>query len=88
MPQVSRSYHEVPYHNFHHCADVVHTVYCFLNRVDGAVALTRLEKLALIVASLCHDMDHPGARPLHDLYMPPAARCRHLLPFAEAAAAR
>ena len=58
--QVRKAYREVPYHNFFHCVDVTHATYRFIALVSRAVALTQAERLALMLAALCHDMEHPG----------------------------
>mmetsp|Transcript_9271 Transcript_9271/g.32672 ORF Transcript_9271/g.32672 Transcript_9271/m.32672 type:complete len:2305 (-) Transcript_9271:160-7074(-) len=49
-----------PYHNFHHAVDVLQTCFVFLVKMDARAALTGLETLSLAVASLCHDLEHPG----------------------------
>lgn len=58
---LSRSYRDVPYHNFFHAVDVFQTVFMFLwhGKVLQGV-FSKLEILALLVASLCHDIDHGG----------------------------
>lgn len=59
-----RSYHPFPfrcaYHNWGHAFAVGH--FCFLLLRMPAVknALLELERFALLVACLCHDIDHPG----------------------------
>eukprot|EP01018_Ginkgo_biloba_P026180 Gb_03588 [translate_table: standard] len=50
----------VPYHNFRHACDVLHAVYLILTLVEGEKLLNYIEKLALVMAALCHDVDHPG----------------------------
>jgi cAMP-specific phosphodiesterase 4 len=57
---VAGIYRQVTYHNFYHCTDVTHTTFMFIKRVAHKVALTELEKFALMVAAVAHDMDHPG----------------------------
>ena len=59
--QVRKAYRDVPYHNFFHCVDVTHATYRFIALVGRAVGLTQAERLALMLAALCHDMEHPGA---------------------------
>ncbi|KAJ7521966.1 hypothetical protein O6H91_19G076900 [Diphasiastrum complanatum] len=53
-----RSY--VPYHNFRHACDVLHAVYLILTLTEAADKFSQLEKLALAIAAVCHDVDHPG----------------------------
>eukprot|EP01069_Polyplicarium_translucidae_P001803 Polyplicarium_translucidae@DN1811_c0_g1_i1.p2 len=50
----------LPYHNAMHGAEVCHSC-CWLSRELGLFdRLQASEQLALIVASLCHDVSHPG----------------------------
>jgi len=65
--QVRKAYRQNPYHNFFHCVDVTHVTYRFIALVSHAVALTHAERLALMLAALCHDMEHPGAAPYEKL---------------------
>lgn len=62
-------YRAVPYHNFFHVVDVTHAAFRFIRLAGGRARMSPAEKLALMVAALCHDMDHPGAR-----------RCAHTPP--------
>nr|BCL77499.1 bifunctional adenylyl cyclase/cAMP phosphodiesterase [Cycas revoluta] len=50
----------VPYHNFRHACDVIHAIYLLLTCAEAGKLLNDLEKLALVMAGLCHDVDHPG----------------------------
>lgn len=49
-----------PYHNFHHAAEVFHFVY--LLEIYGALEgkLLEIERLALLLAAIGHDVGHPG----------------------------
>eukprot|EP00276_Gloeochaete_wittrockiana_P023695 CAMPEP_0184370178 /NCGR_PEP_ID=MMETSP1089-20130417/162676_1 /TAXON_ID=38269 ORGANISM="Gloeochaete wittrockiana, Strain SAG46.84" /NCGR_SAMPLE_ID=MMETSP1089 /ASSEMBLY_ACC=CAM_ASM_000445 /LENGTH=250 /DNA_ID=CAMNT_0026712743 /DNA_START=54 /DNA_END=805 /DNA_ORIENTATION=- len=41
--------------------DVTQAIYCFLRRIPFLETyLSRLDILALLIAALCHDLDHPG----------------------------
>ncbi|XP_057871704.2 uncharacterized protein LOC131078078 [Cryptomeria japonica] len=61
VDSVSAQYHtNVPYHNFRHACDVLHCTYLLLTTVEAGKSLNNLEKLALALAALCHDVDHPG----------------------------
>ncbi|KAK9831398.1 hypothetical protein WJX81_001157 [Elliptochloris bilobata] len=60
VQEVRKAYREVPYHNFFHCVDVTHATYRFIALVGRAVGLSQAERLALMLAALCHDMEHPG----------------------------
>lgn len=59
--QVRTHYRAVPYHNFFHVVDVTHAAFRFIRLAGGRARMSPAEKLALMVAALCHDMDHPGA---------------------------
>eukprot|EP01063_Lacrimia_lanifica_P027904 TRINITY_DN3984_c0_g1_i1.p1 TRINITY_DN3984_c0_g1~~TRINITY_DN3984_c0_g1_i1.p1 ORF type:complete len:614 (+),score=199.56 TRINITY_DN3984_c0_g1_i1:52-1842(+) len=50
----------VPYHNFAHAFDVTHAVYGFLTKGGLAKVLDKEEQLALFLAAMFHDSDHPG----------------------------
>eukprot|EP01097_Dermamoeba_algensis_P001608 TRINITY_DN1602_c0_g1_i4.p1 TRINITY_DN1602_c0_g1~~TRINITY_DN1602_c0_g1_i4.p1 ORF type:complete len:464 (-),score=54.11 TRINITY_DN1602_c0_g1_i4:203-1594(-) len=60
LVSVRSSYRNNPYHNFYHAFDVFQTVFCFLSTMNGKKFLTPLDMFALLIASLCHDIDHPG----------------------------
>lgn len=61
LHQVRRSYNKNnPYHNFRHCFDVVQVVFYFLTTGGASELLTPLEIFSLMVAALCHDLEHPG----------------------------
>jgi hypothetical protein len=48
-----------PYHNWFHVADVVQTVYS-LGLMSGIIHdMDEKEQLALLIAALCHDLEHP-----------------------------
>lgn len=69
--QVRNQYRAVPYHNFFHCVDVTHATFRFIRLAGGRARMTPSEKLALMIAALCHDMDHPGAFHAHTLLCSP-----------------
>eukprot|EP01116_Phalansterium_solitarium_P025025 TRINITY_DN937_c0_g2_i1.p1 TRINITY_DN937_c0_g2~~TRINITY_DN937_c0_g2_i1.p1 ORF type:complete len:883 (-),score=270.10 TRINITY_DN937_c0_g2_i1:246-2894(-) len=57
---IAKSYREVPYHSFKHAMDVAQVAF---KTMDGTVArqyLTDLDVFALMIAAVCHDVDHPG----------------------------
>ena len=58
--QVSNAYRALPYHNFWHVSDVAFTTFRFISLTQRHTSMTPLEKLAVMVAAICHDMDHPG----------------------------
>jgi len=49
-----------PYHNFRHAVDVAHWVYLILATTSASSRLSYLSILCLLVAGLCHDLEHPG----------------------------
>ena len=52
---------DVFYHNSIHAADVVNSVVFMLhNGFHKAARLTDVDIFSLIVASICHDIGHPG----------------------------
>jgi len=57
---VRHSYQANPYHNFRHAWDVMQCTYLMLSLGRAAEFLTPIEILSLLLASLCHDLDHPG----------------------------
>ncbi|CAI2348511.1 unnamed protein product [Caenorhabditis sp. 36 PRJEB53466] len=58
--RVSAGYRPVPYHNWSHAFAVTH--FCWLTMRTDAVrrALSDMERLSLLIACLCHDIDHRG----------------------------
>lgn len=48
------------YHNFNHVVDVLQCVYLNLVATGLAGSLRPTETVALVLATLCHDLDHPG----------------------------
>ncbi|XP_067144923.1 cAMP and cAMP-inhibited cGMP 3',5'-cyclic phosphodiesterase 10A-like [Centruroides vittatus] len=55
---VSRHYRDVPYHNIYHAFNVTHCMYLMLK--DVKTEIPKLEIKTLMIASLCHDLDHRG----------------------------
>jgi len=56
---VRKNYRPVTYHNWQHGFHVAHALWRLL--VDGKDRVfTKLEKMALIIGGLCHDIDHRG----------------------------
>eukprot|EP00240_Pyramimonas_obovata_P000044 CAMPEP_0118927152 /NCGR_PEP_ID=MMETSP1169-20130426/4683_1 /TAXON_ID=36882 /ORGANISM="Pyramimonas obovata, Strain CCMP722" /LENGTH=1094 /DNA_ID=CAMNT_0006868857 /DNA_START=516 /DNA_END=3797 /DNA_ORIENTATION=- len=60
MRAVHTGYRDNEYHNFFHCVDVTQTVYRTLHLTDARMRYSPLEKYSIMVAAICHDMDHPG----------------------------
>ncbi|XP_059842023.1 cAMP and cAMP-inhibited cGMP 3',5'-cyclic phosphodiesterase 10A isoform X2 [Hypanus sabinus] len=55
---VKKNYRRVPYHNWKHAVSVAHCMYTILQSVQGT--FSELERKSLLVACLCHDLDHRG----------------------------
>ncbi|KAL8439096.1 hypothetical protein Efla_003143 [Eimeria flavescens] len=53
-------YQENPYHNQMHAAMVGHATVCLANMLDIWPLMDPIEKAALAVAALAHDVGHPG----------------------------
>jgi GAF domain-containing protein len=52
---------QVPYHNLGHVVQVLHTVWLLLETSPSCrAALKPVDELCLLVAALCHDLDHDG----------------------------
>ncbi|XP_064618412.1 cAMP and cAMP-inhibited cGMP 3',5'-cyclic phosphodiesterase 10A-like [Liolophura sinensis] len=55
---VRKNYRPVQYHNWVHGFHVAQTVYCVLKVAPGM--MTDAEAQAMIIAAICHDVDHRG----------------------------
>ena len=49
-----------PFHNFYHGFNVLHATYLLISSTGAQYYFTPHENFALFVASLCHDLEHPG----------------------------
>uniref|UniRef100_A0A914E834 3',5'-cyclic-nucleotide phosphodiesterase n=1 Tax=Acrobeloides nanus TaxID=290746 RepID=A0A914E834_9BILA len=77
LQTVQKNYKQLPYHNWEHAFAVAHFCYLLLRTPKLKTQLNDLERLSLLVSSICHDLDHPGTSnsfqiqyktPLADLY--------------------
>ena len=59
IDKVKDNYNPNPYHNFHHAFHVFHSVHCIL-RSKSIGFLNSFHVLSVLVAAICHDIDHPG----------------------------
>uniref|UniRef100_T1J0B6 Phosphodiesterase n=1 Tax=Strigamia maritima TaxID=126957 RepID=T1J0B6_STRMM len=58
---IEQGYHSNnPYHNAVHAADVTQAMHCFLQEEKIARHITPLEIMSALIASVAHDLDHPG----------------------------
>ncbi|CAH2250978.1 cAMP and cAMP-inhibited cGMP 3, 5 -cyclic phosphodiesterase 10A isoform X1 [Pelobates cultripes] len=55
---VKKNYRRVPYHNWKHAVTVSHCMYVILQNSQDL--FTDLERQGLLIACLCHDLDHRG----------------------------
>ena len=49
-----------PFHNFYHGFNVLHSVYMLLSSTKAGTYFSTHEIFALLIAGLCHDLEHPG----------------------------
>ncbi|KAK2952521.1 putative 3',5'-cyclic-nucleotide phosphodiesterase regA [Blattamonas nauphoetae] len=50
-----------PYHNFHHAFDVTQMILAFLHNMIGtSILFSDMDIFALVLACVCHDVEHPG----------------------------
>ncbi|KFH03186.1 3'5'-cyclic nucleotide phosphodiesterase domain-containing protein [Toxoplasma gondii VAND] len=49
-----------PYHNFYHAIHVFQVCWMFLSAYGCRNILSPIEQLGILLAALCHDVDHPG----------------------------
>ncbi|KAL0480647.1 cyclic-nucleotide phosphodiesterase [Acrasis kona] len=59
LKRIRIQYNTNPYHNYSHALDVTQFVFSSL-LLEKAQILSPIEKLAMMVSGLCHDVDHPG----------------------------
>ncbi|PRP89163.1 hypothetical protein PROFUN_01883 [Planoprotostelium fungivorum] len=57
---ICKSYRTNPYHNFYHAVDVSQMCFKIIYKTKAQDYLTELDQLNLMVAAICHDIDHPG----------------------------
>ncbi|KAF8822398.1 3'5'-cyclic nucleotide phosphodiesterase domain-containing protein, partial [Cardiosporidium cionae] len=60
VSEIQQRYEANPYHNSMHGADVCHSALFLLQALDIFDKMDFLEQLSVIVATLCHDVAHPG----------------------------
>lgn len=73
---VARRYRDVPFHNFFHAFNVTQTMYFFLKTCQASNILAPLEIMAMLIATICHDCDHPGLN--NDFQRKAQTRIAHL----------
>jgi cAMP and cAMP-inhibited cGMP 3',5'-cyclic phosphodiesterase 10 len=55
---VRKNYRPVSYHNWMHGFHVAHALWVMV--ANSGNVFTKVEKMALVVAGVCHDLDHRG----------------------------
>ncbi len=60
VQRVRGLYRPNPFHNFNHAFSVAHVTWMVLNEVGMRNSCSALEMIACLMASFCHDVDHPG----------------------------
>lgn len=57
---IESNYHENPYHNSTHAADVMQATAYFLMSKRINAALDPMDQIISLIAAIIHDVDHPG----------------------------
>jgi len=57
---VEEGYHQNPYHNAIHAADVTQAMHCYIMQEKIAKHLSPLETMITLISAITHDLDHPG----------------------------
>ncbi|CAH1775433.1 unnamed protein product [Owenia fusiformis] len=57
---VRKNYRNVAYHNWRHAFNVCQFMFAIITNCGMDKVLSHVERLAMIVACLCHDLDHRG----------------------------
>ncbi|GMH33176.1 hypothetical protein BSKO_01010 [Bryopsis sp. KO-2023] len=60
LTAVASHYQDNPYHNFLHAVYVLHGVWMVLLTTEARKGLAGHDVLALLISSICHDIDHDG----------------------------
>ena len=58
---VASHHHDNPYHNVCHTCLVLQAAHMVVHATQASGALPQTAQLALLIAALCHDLDHDGA---------------------------
>ncbi|EAY05493.1 3'5'-cyclic nucleotide phosphodiesterase family protein [Trichomonas vaginalis G3] len=60
IAEAQKHYNSVPYHNWRHATDATQFVYYFVSMEPVSKMLTSLDKFALLLSVICHDLEHNG----------------------------
>jgi hypothetical protein len=84
---VKLNYNNNPFHNWLHAWSVMHASWLMISAPEVTGCLTDADKLAVMIAAVCHDLDHPGVNndflaksndPLSIRYKSPILERHHL----------
>eukprot|EP00282_Hemiselmis_andersenii_P002848 CAMPEP_0114129220 /NCGR_PEP_ID=MMETSP0043_2-20121206/11358_1 /TAXON_ID=464988 /ORGANISM="Hemiselmis andersenii, Strain CCMP644" /LENGTH=511 /DNA_ID=CAMNT_0001222479 /DNA_START=413 /DNA_END=1945 /DNA_ORIENTATION=+ len=84
---VKLNYNDMAFHNWLHAWSVMHASWLMISAPDVGECLTEGDKLAIMLAAVCHDLDHPGVNndflakskdPLSERYATPILERHHL----------
>ncbi|XP_014782379.1 cGMP-specific 3',5'-cyclic phosphodiesterase [Octopus bimaculoides] len=84
---VKKNYRPVIYHNWRHAINVTQMMFCMLTTGKLQIYFTEFDQICLLMASLCHDLDHRGynnafqvktASPLATLYSTSVLENHHI----------
>ncbi|GMI41103.1 hypothetical protein TrCOL_g12438 [Triparma columacea] len=65
VSKILETYNDVPYHNYHHATQVAHQTGWMLLRSS----VNDLAALSILIAAICHDVDHPGNNNTYEIQM-------------------
>jgi len=57
---VKKNYRKVVYHNWNHAFNVTQTMFAILSKGELHKHLSHIERMALLISCMCHDLDHRG----------------------------
>lgn len=60
LQTIQEQYKQNPFHSWMHAVSVTQMMYLLISKSSLVNVLTTREKYALLLAALCHDLDHPG----------------------------
>ena len=60
VSSIQQQYRLNPFHSFYHAVDVTQTTFVLLTSFHAQRSLTPVECFSLLLAALCHDVDHPA----------------------------
>ena len=60
VSSIQQQYRANPFHSFYHAVDVAQTTFVLLTSFHAQRSLTPVECFSLLLAALCHDVDHPA----------------------------